>query len=174
MSSETIERILSDILRREGGFVDHPTDRGGPTKFGITAQTLGEWRKLGRPASKEEVAALIEAEARAIYQQKYLCEPKLDLVTDPKLLHLLLDCAVHSGPKSAIKWLQQALGVPADGVIGEKTRAALMQADAASLYVKVLAARLRHLGRLITKDPKQAAFAAGWMKRIAEFVEDIA
>lgn len=31
--------------------------------------------------------------------------------------------------------------------------------------------RLRHLGRLITNDPKQSAFAAGWMNRMAEFVE---
>ncbi len=36
---------------------------------------------------------------------------------------------------------------------------------------EVLGQRLRHLGRLITNDPKQSAFAAGWMNRMAEFVE---
>ena len=39
-----IEQILDDILRREGGYVSHPADRGGPTNFGIAAQTLGSWR----------------------------------------------------------------------------------------------------------------------------------
>ena len=52
-----------------------------------------------------------------------------------------------------------------------KTRAALAQADQGVLYGKVLGQRLRHLGRLITNDPKQSAFAAGWMNRMAEFVE---
>jgi len=42
------------------------------------------------------------------------------------------------------------------------------------LYSKVLGQRLRHLGRLITHDPKQSAFAAGWMNRMAEFVEGTA
>ena len=65
----TIEQILDDILRREGGYVNHPADRGGPTNFGITAQTLGSWRKLGRPATAAEVQALTEPEARAIYRQ---------------------------------------------------------------------------------------------------------
>ena len=57
------------------------------------------------------------------------------------------------------------------GVIGPKTRAALAAADQGVLYGKVLGQRLRHLGRLITNDPKQSAFAAGWMNRMAEFVE---
>jgi lysozyme family protein len=29
---------LKSILRREGGFVDHPADRGGATNFGITVR----------------------------------------------------------------------------------------------------------------------------------------
>jgi len=61
--------------------------------------------------------------------------------------------------------------VTADGIIGPKTRAALAAADQSVLYSKVLGQRLRHLGRLITHDPKQSAFAAGWMNRMAEFVE---
>jgi lysozyme family protein len=78
---------------------------------------------------------------------------------------------VHSGPQKAARWLQEALGVTADGVIGPKTHAALAATDQDKLCKKVLAARVRHLGRLITNDPEQSVFAAGWMNRIAEFVE---
>ncbi len=169
-----IDTILDEIIRREGGYVNHPADRGGPTKYGITAETFGSWRKLGRPATADEVQALTETEARAIYRQMYIIAPGFKYITHPALLHLLVDSAVHSGPKRAVQWLQTALGVAADGVIGPKTRAALAQADQGVLYGKVLGQRLRYIGRLITRDPKQSAFAAGWMNRIAEFVEGMA
>ena len=166
-----IDTILDEIIRREGGYVNHPADRGGPTKYGITAQTLGRWRKLDRPATATEVKALTETEARAIYRQQYITGPGFEAITHPALMHLLVDTGVHSGPKRAVQWLQAALGVTADGVIGPKTRAALAAADQGVLYGKVLGQRLRHLGQLITHDPRQSAFAAGWMNRMAEFVE---
>lgn len=166
-----IESIINDIIRREGGFIHHPADRGGPTKFGITAKTLGEWRYLSRLATNDEVAALTESEARAIYRQQYITEPGFDSIYNPALIELLVDSGVHSGPKQAIQWLQTAFGVTADGVIGPKTRTAMAATDQNLLYTKVLGARLRHLGRLITNDPKQSIFAAGWMNRMAEFVE---
>nr|WP_281720108.1 glycosyl hydrolase 108 family protein [Nitrosomonas nitrosa] len=166
-----VETIIDDIIRREGGFIKHPNDRGGPTKYGITAKTLGNWRQLGRLATSDEIAALTEAEAREIYRQQYIVEPGFDVITHPALQVLLVDAGVHSGPQKAVKWLQEALGVTADGMIGPKTREAVAKADPEVLYTKVLAARLRHLGRLITNDPKQSVFAAGWMNRMAEFVE---
>lgn len=114
---------------------------------------------------------LTEAEAREIYRHRYIIEPSFDAITHPALQALLVDSSVHSGPQKAVKWLQEALGVTVDGVIGLKTRAALAATDQDKLYSKVLAARLRHLGRLITNDPQQSVFAAGWMNRMAEFVE---
>ena len=54
----TDDAILEGVLVREGGFADHPADRGGATRYGITAATLGSWRKLGRQATREEVRAL--------------------------------------------------------------------------------------------------------------------
>ncbi len=164
---------LTNILRREGGFVDHPADRGGPTKYGITAATLGEWRGLGRPASREEVNALTEREARAIYTKSYLKDPGFSQIRNAKLRDLLLDCAVHHGPRRAAIWLQEAVGVKADGIIGpmtiSKTNNRTLRAFA-SLRMQLLSKRIVFLGELITKDPKQAVFAKGWMVRVAEFL----
>ena len=168
---------LTNILRREGGFVDHPADRGGPTKYGITAATLGEWRGLGRPASREEVNALTEREARAIYTKRYLKDPGFAQIRNAKLRDLLLDCAVHHGPRRAATWLQEAVGVTADGIIGPKTLAAVANYGRRGegrrgrpLHATILSKRIIFLGELITKDPKQAVFAKGWMVRVAEFL----
>ena len=166
---------LTHILRREGGFVDHPADRGGPTNFGITAATLGDWRGLGRPASREEVRALTEREARKIYTQRYLTDTGFAQITNARLRDLLLDCAVHHGPRRASIWLQEAVGVEADGKVGPKTLEAVAnygrrRRSFASLRMTILSKRIIFLGELITKDPKQAVFAKGWMVRVSEFL----
>jgi lysozyme family protein len=168
---------LTHILRREGGFVDHPADRGGPTNFGITAATLGDWRGLGRPASREEVKALTEREARKIYTQRYLTDTGFAQILNAKLRDLLLDCAVHHGPRRAAVWLQEAVGVTADGKVGPRTVEAVTDYGRRDqgrrrrpLQAVILAKRLVFLGELITKDPKQAVFAKGWMVRVAEFL----
>ena len=168
---------LTHILRREGGFVDHPADRGGPTNFGITAATLGDWCGLGRPASREEVKALTEREARKIYTQRYLTDTGFAQIPNAKLRDLLLDCAVHHGPRRAAVWLQEAVGVTADGKVGPRTVEAVTDYGRRDqgrrrrpLQAVILAKRLVFLGELITKDPKQAVFAKGWMVRVAEFL----
>ena len=32
----SIQRIINDIIRKEGGYVNHPDDKGGSTNYGIT------------------------------------------------------------------------------------------------------------------------------------------
>jgi len=164
------DSIIDAILRREGGFVDHPADRGGPTKHGITQATLANHR--GQPVNVDDVRNLTEAEAREIYEKRYLRQPKFDRIEYRALQALLLDCAVNHGPVRAASWLQQAAGVVEDGVIGPITLEAVHKMDGDLLYRRVLARRCRFYGRLITRDPSQAAFAAGWAARVAEFIEE--
>ena len=166
----TPDDLIDDILRREGGFVDHPADRGGPTKYGITQATLANHR--GRPVNVDDVRNLTETEAREIYEKLYLRQPKFDRIEYRPLQALLLDCAVNHGPVRATMWLQQAAGVLDDGVIGPVTLEAVHKMDGGLLYRRVLARRCRFYGRLVTRDPGQAAFAAGWAARVAEFIEE--
>lgn len=160
MAGMNTQSLLDDILRREGGFVDHPSDRGGPTKYGITQAALSDYR--GRPVSVDDVRTLSEHEARAIYVERYVSRPGFDRLEHTALMALLVDCAVNHGVTRAAKWLQQAAGVAVDGRVGPVTLAAVNRQDGAQLYRAVLAERCRFYGRLITRDPSQAVFAAGW------------
>lgn len=170
MSASHHLELIDDILRREGGFVDHPEDRGGPTKYGITQATLADWR--GETVSAEDVRDLTEAEAREIYLRLYVRDPRFDRIQHPRLRHLVVDCGVHHGPARAARWLQRAAGVTADGAVGPITLQAVAQASGGELYRQVLARRTRVIGRLITRKPSQAAFAAGWAARTAELIEE--
>ncbi len=164
-----MDPIIKDIIRREGGFVDDPDDRGGATKYGITQETLSE--HLGRPASRDDVFNLSEMTAALIYEERYIKAPHFDRIENEPLRGLVVDCGVNHGPSRAAKWLQQAVKVTADGAVGPNTLTALNRADAGEVYLYVLAKRIRFYGSIISNDHSQAKFAAGWLNRAAEFLE---
>ncbi|MBK1725689.1 glycoside hydrolase family 108 protein [Halorhodospira neutriphila] len=167
------ETIIDHIIEREGGFVHDPDDRGGATRYGVTRETLSEYR--GEPASVEDVRQLTEAEARQIYRKWYVEGPGYDAVEDGALRALLVDSAVQHGPSRATRWLQRAAGAKADGVFGPQTAEAVSSRPADQLYAGVLRRRAEAYGQLITEDPSQARFAHGWMRRLGEFIgEEVA
>lgn len=162
--SIAIDDLIENVLAREGGYVNHPNDRGGPTNWGITQSTLAGHRRM--PVSAEDVRALTRDEAKQIYLGYFR---GLESVTDPKVLELLFDYAVNSGTHRAIVALQRVLGVTADGVFGPKSRAALAGVDQSKLYFPLVCERLDNYLRIIARDPSQAVFAAGWANRIQPF-----
>ena len=166
----TNDAILERILLHEGGFVDHPSDRGGPTNYGITAFTLGAARSLGRSATREEVRALTRDEAKAIYQQMFIEAPGFSAIPDGPLRHVVVDDAVMSGPTVAIRNLQLALRVPADGKWGPVTQSAVVACDAARVRVDVVKARCLRYGQIVKHDDTQRAFIVGWLSRALSFL----
>lgn len=169
-----LDQLITDLLEREGGFVDRKADAGGPTKFGVTQRKLSAWRN--RPATIEEVQNLTAGEARLIYERDF-AEMGLD-VAPPEVRGLLLDLMENHGPNNGVRILQRALGVAVDGVFGRQTRAALAAAAGRVLFRELGAARLEFTGRVITKNlkdddhngvPDNTEFASGWLNRQAEF-----
>ena len=162
-------RIIDAILEREGDtFTNHPKDRGGPTKYGITRATLSAWR--GVSVTAKDVKALTEKEARAIYASLYITLPRFDEIGDMRLRELVIDCGVHVGTARATQWLQEAAQVKADGHMGPITLQAVNSGKAEMLYKSILDSRTRHYEQIIANDPSQAVFAKGWANRVAEFV----
>ena len=96
--SRSVEQMIDDVIRREGGYVDHPRDRGGPTKFGITQSTLS--RHLGRPASADDVRGLTPDVAADIYRRYYYEAPGLDLLPQ-SVQPFVFDAAVNNTDRKA-------------------------------------------------------------------------
>lgn len=158
------EDIITDILHREGGYVDHPDDKGGPTNRGITLATLQAYQK---GATLIDLKALTDYKARAIYQKLFV-DP-FHYITAYGVKALIVDMAVNHGIDNAERMLQRVLGVKDDGDVGPITLYALERAGA-DFYYKLLAERIRFYGRIISRDHSQAVFAAGWLNRCAEFL----
>ncbi len=168
----TVDLILDDLIRREGGYVHDPADRGGPTKYGITQRTLRAWR--GQPVTAADVRQLTKDEARAIYRQRYVDLPGFATLPDP-LRAQVIDNAVLSGPRQAVKDVQRAIGgVTVDGRLGPQTRAALRQQGVTAVHARLMQVRVVRIGRLVQRDPTQARFLTGWLTRITAFAEDLA
>ena len=167
----TIDQMLNDVLRREGGYVHDPADRGGPTHYGITQRTLRAWR--GQLVTAADVRDLTTAEAKAIYRRRYVEDPGFATLPDP-LRTQVIDTAVLSGPRQAVKDVQRAIGgVTVDGQLGPQTRAAIDAAGARAVHARLIQTRTVRLARIVQRDPSQARFLAGWLTRATAFAEDL-
>jgi lysozyme family protein len=173
--AQIIDDMVADILRREGGFVHHPADRGGPTNFGITQRTLSAY--LGRAATVEEVRHLSAELAAEIYRRDYFLAPRLDGLPE-RVQPFVFDSAVNHGPRRAVRLVQQVCAtagfgpVAVDGVCGPQTRRVVAEAEAAMgdwLLAALVEERRNLYRRIVASDPSQRVFLDGWMNRIAEF-----
>lgn len=140
------------LIGHEGGYVNDPKDPGGETKYGISK----------RAYPHVDIKALTLDEARAIYRRDYWQRARCEDMP-PGMAFDLFDAAVNSGVGQAIRWLQRAVGVADDGVVGPVTIAAVRRFDAEALQARFMGQRLQFMTQLSTWD----RFGKGWARRIA-------
>lgn len=174
---DTITALLNALIEREGGYCDHPADRGGPTNWGITQAVARANGYAG------DMRALPRAEAERIYRALYWEKPRFDSIAPlaPQIAAELFDAGVNMGPPVAVRFLQRALNalnreqrdypdlVP-DGAIGSATRAALSRfisvrgpKGAAVLLKAMHALRGERYIALAEDRPANEAFVYGWL-----------
>jgi lysozyme family protein len=167
----TDDEILAYVLKFEGGFTNNANDHGGPTNFGITAAEYGRFLGQDAPASAAQVQAMTREQAIQIYRTRYIAQPGYAAIADGILKLVVVDSGVLFGTGRATRWLQQALGVGADGVIGPQTTGALSAATPALTARKVLALRFRAIADIVANDASQLVFLRGWTNRAAALLE---
>lgn len=178
-----VDKLIDDLVIREGGYTNHPNDRGGPTNWGITEQRARAYGYAG------DMRSLPRAKAEEIYKKIYWLEPKFDRVAkySGKLAGELFDTGVNMGPKTAAKMMQRALNllnkqastypdIDVDGDIGNMTLYALDKfiktrgtlADVVLLRL-VNAFQAVRYAEIVEANPKQEDFMFGWIyNRIGE------
>lgn len=169
MDSE-IKKILDDVLEREGWpkYTEHPHDRGGPTKGGITIRTLEQWRQ--RRVTRQELERLSKDEALSILERRYVDSNGIHKIQSKLLREQVIDNSVLSGPVLAAKDLQTVLDVEVDGIIGTKTLTALIAQDPRDISNRLAVTRSLRLARFVQKNPEQLTFLVGWMRRTLGFI----
>ena len=158
---ESLSKAVALIMRHEGGYVDHPSDPGGCTKYGIT---LGTFRRMVKPhADCNDVKAMDAETAEDIYRRIYWSAVDGDDL--PAGVDLcVFDHGVNSGPRRAIELLQSVVGANPDGIIGRVTLFMVDKIPPMQLIDKYSKARLSYYQRL----KHWRTFGRGWSRRVNE------
>lgn len=152
---------LKEVLKHEGGYVDHPEDPGGETNFGITVKVARENGYLG------DMRTIPMTVVESIYKRQYWDKVKADSMPE-SVRYPLFDYAVNSGPGAAARALQRVLGIKDDGVIGPVTIAA------ANNYIGHLGAALTGYRLNFMTDLRTwGTFGKGWSRRLASILKQL-
>ena len=147
------DQAFEIVIGHEGGYSNNSADPGGETKYGISKRSY----------PNVDIASLTLDGAKQIYQRDFWGKAGCDQC-DPGLALIVFDAAVNNGVGQAVRWLQGAVGVTADGVIGPQTQAAIKATDAQQALVAMHAARIYMMAGLST----WGTFGRGWSKRLAQ------
>ena len=180
----SVKDIATEIVAREGGFVNDPDDPGGATNHGVT---IGTMRALRRDINDDgsvdvaDVKGLTQAEAVDIFIRHYYQRPGIAALP-PEVQPSLFDMYVNAG-SNAVKILQRVLtaqgyACTADGQIGPATiatAAAMATVQPGQLGVAYSRARREYYYSLADARPASRKYArrrdggkGGWILR-AEF-----
>lgn len=177
----TIEQMIDEAIGREGGYVNDPADRGGETRWGVTARVA---RANGYAGAMRD---LPRATAARIYRQIYYVEPGFERIGAISLpvAELLFDTGINMGTSVAGQLLQRALNLfndggslwpdlKVDGVCGARTRTMLesyfQRRGAKGEGLGVLLWTIHGLRTARYEDiavarPANERFAYGWVAR---------
>lgn len=144
---------IKTTLGFEGGYVNDLKDSGGETKYGISKKAYPDL----------DIKSLTVEQAKEIYHKDYWDKCKCQFIPDA-LSIALFDFAVNSGVKRAIRYLQRALGVTVDGVIGNQTIGACNRVPTKYTLEKFMQYRLEFLMSL----KGWQHYGNGWGKRVRE------
>ena len=175
MARKTVEQMIDDLIAVEGGWSDHPADKGGPTMYGVTQAVA---RANGYHGQMRDMPRAI---AQSIYRKKYFVEPGFEQVylLSPMIAEEMFDTGVNMGTSIPGPWLQRLLNVfndakqdlVVDGKIGPATITALRLylnkrgSDGEIVMVRGLNCLqgTRYL-ELAEKRVQNRAFIYGWLK----------
>ena len=163
---DKFERAMTFVRAAEGGYYNHPNDPGGETMYGITK----------RDYPKLDIKNLSREKADDIFFHDYWELSVAEKLPEPAYISYF-DSVVNTGRKQSNKFLQRALGVVADGVVGPVTLKAAEKADPLKLANNIIDQRQTFYVNLSDSKPKLRVFLKGWTNRnnnLRKYIKNLA
>jgi len=157
----SFETVVHMVLEHEGGYVNHPSDPGGETKYGISKRAYPD----------VDIAELTKDDAADLYKRDYWDRIKGDDLP-VGVACVVMDYAVNSGISRASKALQSVCGIAnGDGVIGPNSLNAVWTTVKNDGELTVVAAVCDQRREFIRGLSIYETFGKGWERRITETYE---
>lgn len=168
-----------------GSYSNHPMDKGGPTKYGISCRFAEGTRDLelfdadnDKRITANDIKNLTFEDAVAAYKKYFWDYYHLDNIEDNRKCFVVFDSAVNHGYSGATKLIQKTLKemgyvIKVDGIYGPKTESAFVEAPVGD-FINIFLTKREALYRAIVKNnPSQKIFLKGWLNRLSSIKQDI-
>lgn len=156
---QNFDKALQLTLDWEAGWSNDPRDSGGATMRGVTIATYSHYLK--REATQQELRNITNEEVRDIYKTLYWNKVRADDLPSG-IDYALFDASVNMGVTQAVILMQLSVGATPDGVIGEKTIAAINSKDPNETLN-----RFTSIKESFYKSLKNfSVYGKGWLRRV--------
>ena len=149
----------------EGGWSNHPNDKGGATMTGVTYTTFCAFRAakgLKKPTLLD-LKNITDKEWNAVLRWHTWDKARLEDIKSEWVAYLIADCVWMSGA-GYLKRIQSLYGLKADGIFGPKTLAKLNGLNQQALFNTLWKQRKQFFQSIGTG--KNAVFLKGWLRRL--------
>lgn len=171
--------FIPKLLKREGGYVNDPQDRGGETYRGIARKSNPSWsgwsiidaKKKQSEIKKGTIFPELENNVIAFYKKNYWDKVSGDKIANQAIAENIADWFVNGS--FSWKKIQRAINnlgqnIEVDGIVGPQTLNALNKVDQIKLFDAILELRRDLYTEIVQKDATQQRFYQGWLNRLAE------
>lgn len=166
-------RAFNEIIGIEGGYSDHPDDRGGPTKYGVTRESARAWGYEG------DMRNFSLQNARDFYYEEFWTKYRFDEIDDERIQLEIFEQAINMGPNRAVRHLQLTYNglveskserIAEDGIMGPNTLSAInslqTEEDKECAFTMMNILQGNYYINLVKHVPEQHVFLRGWLKRV--------
>lgn len=158
------DQAFEKTIGHEGGYTTNSKDAGNWTggKVGVGVNKGTKYGIAANTYPNEDIKNLTLARAKQLYKRDYWDKAKCDELPNGLRFHVF-DVSVNSGVSRGVKTLQQAVGVSADGIIGNQTLNAVRSKNPADTLITFYGFRIA----FYTSLSSFATFGKGWMNRVS-------
>ena len=156
-------KLIPFIKKWEGGFGNHPKDKGGATNKGVT---LATYRMVyDKNKTVDDLKNMTDKEWEHIFKVFFWDKWKGDCIKNQSVANILVDWYWMSG-NIGVKKVQELFGLKVDGIVGSKTLGKINSVDGEWLFKRIWELRLNYYNKIVKNNPSQKVFLQGWLNRL--------